>query len=120
MIEPVDVCAVLKELCDTGEFSLSELLSVCKAGLEWVRSRLKEEVSEENPLVLTTAAAMARFFLFIKMLSQPDDFGSLKVGDMTIKRDFQKEFEIEKELKNQAIVDAAEILKDGGFCFCVN
>lgn len=120
MIREIDVCAALKDMCDTDDFSTSELLAVCKSGLDWVKRHLKENVSEDDTAVVKTAASMARFFLFIKRLSSPDDYASLKVGDMTVKRDLQKEYEIEKQLKTAALIEAADILKDGGFYFGAN
>lgn len=120
MIKEIDVCAALKEMCDTDGLSASQLLPACKSGLDWVRRHLKENVNEDDAVVIKTAASMARFFLFVKRLSSPDDYASLKVGDMTVARDLQKEYEIEKQLKTAALIEAADILKDGGFYFGAN
>ncbi|MCM1543991.1 MAG: hypothetical protein NC110_01715 [Ruminococcus sp.] len=117
MIEPIEVCAVLKENSDFGQMGATELLLPCQRGLEWVKRHLKDDADEDDPLIAKTAAALARFYLFQKSLGETERYESYKAGDMTVQRDIEKEYAIEKEMRQQALVDAAEILKDGGFYF---
>lgn len=117
MVEPIDVCALLKEYADLEDFSESELLPFCERALSFVFGRLKEGADKGSFLVAEAAAAQARLELFNRMLASPDRFRSYKAGDVTIQRDLQKEFEIEKTLRDEAFLRAAEILKDGGFFF---
>lgn len=113
-----DVFSVLSSYADTADFTEEQLQSSCEDGLSWVLRRLKDGVSETEPLILETAAAMAHFYFYIRRLTEPDKYESYKVGDMTISQKPEKQFEAEKEMRNLAIANAAEILKDGGFHFC--
>lgn len=117
MVEAVDVCAILKEHADLENFSVTELLPACKRALAFVLENLRDGVDPGCSLVAETAAAEARFRLFFRMISLSDRFKSYKAGDMTVQRDLEKEFLIEKEMHDEALVRAAGILKDGGFFF---
>lgn len=117
MIDAIEICAILKEYAGFEDMEATALLPCCQRGLDWVKSRLKDDVNEDDPLIARTAAALARFELFVKGIGETGRYRSYKVGDMTIQRDIQTEYEMEKEMRKQALVQAAEILKDGGFCF---
>lgn len=95
-----------------------ELFPCCEKGLAWVKARLKDDVDENDPLIAQTAAAVAEFYFFIKSLSQEDSYESYKVGDMTVKRDPEKEMKLAIQKRALAIADASSILKDGGFYCC--
>ena len=121
MIEPTEVCAILKEYADLEDVSISELLPVCKRALTFVQSLLKDDVDCNLPQIAAVAAAQARLEVFHKMLSAPDRFKSYKAGDMTIERDLEKEFMIEKNVRDEVFLKNADILKDkGGFYFAAN
>ena len=117
MVEAIDVCALLKEHADLEDFSVTELLPVCKRALCFVSELLRDEADLDSPLVAETAAAEARFRLFHKKLSESDRFKSYKAGDMTLQRDIEKEFLLEREMRDEAFARATRILKDGGFFF---
>lgn len=118
MFSANDVYNALISYSDTKDFTDEELLCCCTDGLNWVIRRLRSGVSEQNPLILETATAIAHYFFFIRRLSEPDKYENYKVGDLTVKQNVQKQFEMEKQLRQSAIANAAEILKDGGFFFC--
>lgn len=120
MIEPTDVCAILKEHADLEDVAQEQLLPVCKRALEFVKGLLKEDADSESPCVAALAAAEARVQVFVRMLSEPDRFSSYKAGDMTIQRDLEKEFAIEKAMRDEAFLKSAAILKDGGFYFAAH
>ncbi len=118
MISVEDVSTLLKNCGDMTEVSEEQILSCSSDGLNWVIKRLRETADENDPLIAETAAAIARFYFFIRQLTQLDRYDGLKVGDLTVKRDTRHQYEVEKELRKQAIANAASILKDGGFYFC--
>ena len=118
MIEPTEVCAILKEYADLKDVSVFELLPVCKRALLFVQSLLKDDVDRDSPRIAAVAAAQARLEVFQKMLSSADRFESYKAGDMTIQRDIEKEMKIEKQARDEVFLKNADILKDeGGFFF---
>lgn len=110
-----NVCFALRTYADMGSYSNDELMPSCKNGLNWVNARLRSGVDESDPLILTTAVALAHYFFFVCRLSDPDKYESYKVGDVTIRKDANKLFQIEKDMRNQAIADASSILTDCGF-----
>ena len=121
MIEPAEVCAILKEHADLEDIAVTELLPICKRALCFVRELLKKDVDCDSPRIAALAAAEARFEVFHRMLAAPDRFKSYKTGDMTIERDLEKEFLIEKTMRDETFLKNADILEDkGGFYFAAN
>ena len=110
-----DVLNSLKKYADTDGYKTEQMLPSCNDGLTWVVQRLKEGVDENDPLILSTAAAMAHFYFFLKRLCEPDKYQNYKVGDVTVKQEPLKLLQFEKEMRKQAIADACSILKDCGF-----
>ncbi len=120
MISAVDVCNALKSYSDTEGFSESQLSSFAEAGLSFVKGRLREGVDENHPLILRTATVVAHYNFFLGTISSSDRYESYKAGDMTVRRNISKEFQIEKEVMLNALCEAAEILTDKGFCVIVS
>lgn len=121
MVEPAEVCAILKEHADLEDISVTELLPICKRALCFVQSLVKKDVDCDSPRIAALAAAEARLEVFCKMLAAPDRFKSYKVGDMTIERDLEKEFLIEKTMRDKEFLKCTDILEDKGeFYFAAN
>ncbi len=118
MITSSDVLTQLSCNYDTSGYPEEELLSCCEAGLSWVNSRLKTNTSKDDPLIAQTAAAIAHYHFFVRTLTEPDKYESYKVGDITVNADPSKALEREKQIRDNAIADAASILVDGGFYCC--
>lgn len=110
-----NVCHALRNFEELSSYSGSILLPSCEAAVNWVTARLRSGVDENDPLILSTAVALAHYFFFLRRLSDPDKYESYKVGDVTVRKDALKLLQIEKEMRNQAIADAAPILKDCEF-----
>lgn len=110
-----DVFSVLSAYADTDGYTPAQMLPCCSDGLAWVNKRLRDGVDEEDPLILSTAAAIAHYFFFLRRLTEPDKYQNYKVGDITIRQEPCKLLEFEKELRRQALADACSILKDCGF-----
>ena len=115
MIQAADVYYSMSVFMDTRQYDEQDVMPCCQKGLDWVMARLQEGVDPDNPLITQTAAAMAHFYFFLCRITDPDKYENCKVGDVTYNRNIEKEFEFENRIRNQAIADAAEILKDGGF-----
>ena len=107
MVTVTDVYNALKNYSDTEGVSESQLTSFAEAGLNFVKGRLRDDSDENSPLILRT-------------ISSTDRYESYKAGDMTIRRNISKEFQIEKEVLINALCEAADILTDKGFCFIVS
>lgn len=117
MTDAASIFALVKEYTDTGDITAQEILPLCQRALDFVLSRLKETADRENPLVAETAAAVARYYIFSKRSGENRRFHKYKVGDVSMERNIEKEFEVERQMYKEALANAAEILKDGGFYF---
>ena len=118
MITVNDVYAALCTYESAKGLTGEELFPCCKQGLDWVKANLRDSADERDPLIATTAAALADFYLFLKKQSEADTYESYKVGDMTIRRNIEKELLIAEKKRDMAIARAHSILNDGGFYCC--
>ena len=118
MISVSDVYAALCTYESSKGCTGEELFPCCEQGLSWVKENLRDSADENNPLIAITAAAIADFILFIKKQTETDSFESYKVGDMTVKRNAEKELRTAERKRDLAIARAHSILKDGGFYCC--
>ena len=117
MINVSDVYAALCSYESVKGFSSEELLPCCSQGLSWVRANLKATTDEDDPLIVSTAAALADFYFFLKRQSETDSLESYKVGDMTVRRNAEKELNLAERKRDLALARACSILTDGGFYF---
>lgn len=117
MISVTDVLNALSLYPDTENFSEAQLKHFAETGLNFVKSRLRDNVDESNPLILETAAVVAHYNFFVGTPGTADRYESYKAGDMTIRRNLLKELQFEKEILATALSNAASILVDKEFCF---
>ena len=115
MINVSDVYAVLCTYESSKGYTGEELFPCCEQGLRWVRDNLRDTADENDPLIALTAAAVADFLFFIKRQTETDSYESYKVGDMTVRRNPEKELKLAEKKRDLAIARAHSILKDGGF-----
>ena len=115
MISVSDVYAALCTYESSKAYTSEELFPCCEQGLSWVRSNLRDTADENDPLITLTAAAIADFYLFLKKQTETDAYESYKVGDMTVRRNIEKELLIAEKKRDMAIARAHHILNDGGF-----
>ena len=118
MITVSDVYAALCTYESAKGYTGEALFPCCKQGLDWVKSNLKGSADENDPLITDTAAAIADFYLFLKKQTESDTYESFKVGDMTVRRNMEKELILAEKKRDLAIARAHSILIDGGFYCC--
>lgn len=118
MISVSDVYAALCTYESSKSYTGEELFPCCEQGLSWVKANLRDTADENDPLITQTAAAIADFYLFLKKQTEADSFESYKVGDMTVRRNMEKELIIAEKKRDIAIARAHSILNDGGFYCC--
>ena len=117
MFDALEVCAQLKRYAVFENLDAKDILPEAQYALDFVMANLKSDADPENPLVMRTAVAVAKFELFKKSLGESERFRSYKAGDITIQKEPTKEFETEKSIFDSALAAASGILKDGGFVF---
>ena len=118
-MDATQVLAILRGIRLFDEIPAQVLLEESVRALGAVLEQLRDDAQKSDPRVAQTAAALARYQLFCNMLEGGDRFSSYKAGDITIARDLKAEFELERQLRQQALLDAVPILKDGGFFVAV-
>ncbi len=117
MVNISDVYAALCAYESVKGYSSDVLFPCCEQGLGWVRENLRDSADENDPLIVSTAAALADFYFFLKRQSETDSYESYKVGDMTVSRNAEKELRVAERKRDLAIARAHSILRDGGFFF---
>lgn len=117
MTEVSDVLTCLLNYADMEAYTAEQLQPSCERGLLWVRNRLRPGADKESPLILHTAAAMAHYFFFLTRLTETDKYEAYTAGDMTVRRNLDREMCFEERARDEAIAAASTILTDGGF-FC--
>ncbi len=117
MADVSDVLTCLMNYADMESYNAKQLQTSCERGLTWVENNLRPNADKESPLIVHTAAALAHYFFFLTRLAETDRYESYTAGDMTVRRNLEKEMNFEARAKDEAIAAAASILKDGGFLF---
>ncbi len=117
MADVSDVLVCLMNYADMEPYNAKQLQPSCERGLAWVENNLKSGVDTESPLIVYTAAAIAHYFFFLTRLAETDRYESFTAGDMTVRRNIEKEMNFETRARDDAIAAAASILRDGGFFF---
>ncbi len=117
MTQVSDVLTCLMSYADMDSYSAGQLVPCCERGLMWVYGNLRPGTDKSHPLVVHTAAAVAHYFFFLTRLSEADKYEAYTAGDMTVRRNMEKEMRFEARIKDEAIAAASSILRDGGFFF---
>ncbi len=118
MVTATDVYELLSKQPVVESVSEELISACCEQGVNYVYSHLKENAEADEYLILVTAVAMAEFYLSGKKYSETDIYDTYSAGDLTFRRNCEREMKVAKEKMILALSDASEILKDGGF-YCV-
>lgn len=117
MTQVSDVLTCLMSYADMESYTPEQLKTSCERGLIWVYGQLRPGTNKRNPLVIHTAAAVAHYYFFLSRLTEADKFEAYTAGDMTVRRNLEKEMSFASRIKDEAIAAASSILTDGGFFF---
>lgn len=114
MIEAIDVYDFIKENDGVDDSENSKLLSACHKAALWLEKSLRSDADPNGKSAFYVAAAMARFNLFCENMREMKSF---KAGDISVSNNPSAEYEAEKKLLENTLVQFCDILKDGGFYF---
>ena len=114
-MDATQVVALLRDNRLFEETDEGVLLRAAVRALGAVKDRLRNDVADTDVRIAVTAAALARYQLFADSLESAERFSSFRAGDLTIQRDLKAEYAAERALRDEALAQAAPILKDGGF-----
>lgn len=116
MIQPSDVYSSLCAIAIVP-FEEAEVLPLCTSALNEILSRLRDDVSEDNPLIVQTAAAVAYYNCCLKSVSEKSGNQYFKAGDLTVRNNVADEISVAQTIRDNALIRAADILKDNRFVF---
>ncbi len=117
MVDVSDVLNCLMNYADTEPYNATQLQPSCERGLAWVENNLRVGADRESPLIVHTAAALAHYYFTLMRLTETDRYEAFTAGDMTVRRNPEREMKSEIRARDEAVAAACSILKDGGFFF---
>ncbi len=117
MINSHNVLARLRQLVTLDEEGAENALPLCRLCLEEILSRLKESADKDDPRIAQAAAGLAYYRKVIREAADNDGTTSFKAGDVTVTRTPAAMLEIACTVRDEAILQAAELLEDCGFVF---
>lgn len=117
MFTASDVAEVVSLLPIAENCDIALISSCCEGAVNWVTERLREGADAESPTILETMVAVAEYRLYEKKVCETDLYDTYSMGDITFRRDCEKELRFAKQKRDDAIASAAAYLKDGGFYF---
>ena len=117
MINSHNVLARLRQLVTLDDEGAENALPLCRLCLEEIQSRLKENADKDDPRIAQAAAGLAYYRTVIREAADSDGTTSLKAGDVTVTRTPAAMLEIACSVRDEAILQAAELLEDCGFVF---
>lgn len=107
----------LRQLVTLDEEGAENALPLCKMCLEDVTCRLKSNADPNDPRIAQAAAALACYRLAVRNAAENGDKVSFKAGDVTVSRTPATTVEFADAIRNEAFLQAAELLKDNNFIF---
>ncbi|MFI3140765.1 MAG: hypothetical protein R3Y27_00480 [Clostridia bacterium] len=117
MITTNDVYTQFLLYSDLDDLDEDTAMIYCEHGLDWIRRHLKDDADEDDSRLAVAASALAHFYLFSKRITETDRYSSYTAGDMTVKRSLSQDFELETQMRDHALAQIYDLLKDGGFYF---
>ena len=117
MINSHSVLARLRQLVTLDEEGAENALPLCRLCLEEILSRLKESADRDDPRIAQAAAGLAYHRTIIREAADSDGTTSFKAGDVTVTRTPAAMIEFACVVRDEAILQAAELFEDCGFVF---
>ncbi len=117
MINSHNVLARLRQLVTLNEEGAENALPLCRLCLEEILSRLKENADKDDLRIAQAAAGLAYYRTVIREAADSDGTTSFKAGDVTVTRTPAAMLEIACTVRDEAILQAAELFEDCGFVF---
>ncbi len=117
MINSHTVLARLRQLVTLDEEGAENALSLCRHCLEEILSKVRESADKNDPRIAQAAAGLAYYRTVIREAADSDGATSFKAGDVTVTRTPAAMLEIACRVRDDAILQAAELFYDSGFAF---
>ena len=107
----------LRQLVPLEKREADAALPLCSSCLEEIRENLKEDANPEDKRIAAAAAGLAYYKLMVYLLTDEGNVSSFRAGDITVKQDSKSVIKIAENVRDEALVRAAPIMKDKYFLF---
>ncbi len=107
----------LRQLVTLDEEGAENALPLCGMCLEDVTCRLRSNADPDDPRISQAAAALACYRLAVRNAAENGDKVSFKAGDVTVSRTPAATVEFAAAMRDDAFLQAAELLTDNSFIF---
>lgn len=112
-----DVYTQIEKLTEFDDDGKKKIESFCKSAVATVNSLLKPDADASDIRLIMAAASLA-YYRYIQFSFDEDaEMTSLKVGDVTVKRDSSLLLKKARTLYEDAFADARSMLTDTAFVF---
>ncbi len=95
----------------------AERIAFCRAAVEELQPRIREDADPNDPRLLRAAAGIACALCALRERAQTDDVSYFKAGDVTIHRSAVNHIAAAEKLREEGIRLALPLLRDDGFLF---
>lgn len=116
----INVWSVSQMLEDTGVLSAEEAkraMPFCLSACAQLSKRLKNVKYEDEPAVINACVGIALYNYSLLNSTSQDNFASFKAGDVTVSKSSSAILESAVKLRDEALFQATEYLKDVDFIF---
>lgn len=116
----INVWSVSQMLEDTGVLSAEEAkraMPFCLSACAQLSKRLKNVKYEDEPAVINACVGIALYNYSLLNSTSQDNFASFKAGDVTVSKSSSAILESAVKLRDEALLQATEYLKDVDFIF---
>ncbi|MBQ8027526.1 MAG: hypothetical protein IJ261_05360 [Clostridia bacterium] len=117
MINSQTVLFRLRQLVTLDEEGAENALPLCQMCLEEVMSRLKPDADVTDPRIAQAAAALACYRTAFRDAADNNGATSFKAGDVTVTRTPAAILETACMIRDEAFIQAADLLTDRDFVF---
>ena len=117
MITAQTVLFRLRQLVTLDSEGAENVLPLCGLCLEETRAKLKADADKNDPRIAQAAAGLAYYRTVLRNAADSEGTTSFKAGDVTVTRTPAAMLEIAAQVRDDAFIQAADLLVDRDFIF---
>jgi hypothetical protein len=95
----------------------STLITLCRAAVDELQPRIRDDADPDDPRLLRAAAGIACLLCACRPADTESDVSYFKAGDVTIRRETTDAVRIARELRDEGLRQALPLLRDDAFVF---
>ena len=95
----------------------SALITLCRAAVDELQPRIRDDADPDDPRLLRAAAGIACMLCACRSDGEESDVSYFKAGDVTIRREKEDALRVARELRDEGLRQALPLLRDDAFVF---